>query len=212
MGGTGGSASISRRCVCASVRACERDYTHIHTQDQHTRVHRAGVTSIDGFIINVISNAADVESENELYTLEDGLDLWLAFARNLPKASPPLLALFPLIPKVLTRDFDHLQVVFVWLAVACVEMRARACVALVVFPGHTHTHTHTHTHMELDRCSDMLSPMYMLAPALPPSCTCACLHRCACTSQRACCCSAAVRCSRLTAARLVTCVCRCSGM
>ena len=68
------------------------------------------VTSIEGFIIEVIGTAADVESEHELYTLEDGLDLWLAFARNLPHASPALLALFPLVAKALARDFEHLQV------------------------------------------------------------------------------------------------------
>ena len=61
----------------------------------------AKVTSIEAFVVNVIANAADVDSESELYTLEDGLDLWLAVARNLPQPSAPLLALFPLLSKVL---------------------------------------------------------------------------------------------------------------
>jgi hypothetical protein len=68
------------------------------------------VASVQDFVVNVVTHAADVDSETELYTLEDGLDLWLSLARNLPHASPRLTALFPLLFKVLARDFEHLQV------------------------------------------------------------------------------------------------------
>lgn len=68
------------------------------------------VLPAEDFVVSVVAHAADVDSETELYTLEDGLDLWLCLARNLPHASPSLLALFPLLLKTLARDFEHLQV------------------------------------------------------------------------------------------------------
>ena len=66
----------------------------------------ASVTAIEAFVVNVIANAADVEAEHELYTLEDGLDLWLSFARNMPHASPALLSLFPLLVKVPPPEYS----------------------------------------------------------------------------------------------------------
>ena len=46
---------------------------------------RPQVVSIESFLTDVIRYSADVTQEHELYTLEDGLDLWLAVqcsARN----------------------------------------------------------------------------------------------------------------------------------
>ena len=39
---------------------------------------RPQVVSIESFLTDVIRYSADVTQEHELYTLEDGLDLWLA--------------------------------------------------------------------------------------------------------------------------------------
>ena len=39
---------------------------------------RPQVVSIESFLTDVIRYSADVTQEHELYTLEDGLELWLA--------------------------------------------------------------------------------------------------------------------------------------
>jgi len=49
-------------------------------------------------VTNVVAFSADIQQEHELYTVEDGLSLWLATLRNLPAAHPPLQALFPQVP------------------------------------------------------------------------------------------------------------------
>ena len=67
------------------------------------------VTGIESFVVGVIQYSADVTQEHELYTLEDGLDLWLAVLRNSPAPTPALLALLPLLVPVLERDFERLQ-------------------------------------------------------------------------------------------------------
>ncbi len=53
------------------------------------------VTSIIDFVTSVVAFSADIQQEHELYTVEDGLSLWLATLRNLPAPHPPLQALFP---------------------------------------------------------------------------------------------------------------------
>jgi len=47
----------------------------IHTTYTQRLVQALGtsVAAVEPFIVNVIGNAADVDSENELYTLEDGV-------------------------------------------------------------------------------------------------------------------------------------------
>ena len=66
------------------------------------------VTVID-FITGVIAFSTDVDAEYQLYTVEDGLELWWATARRLEAPHPPLLALFTNLVRVIQRDFDFLQ-------------------------------------------------------------------------------------------------------
>ena len=102
--GIGGESDIDRGLCCECIR-CILPIYHYLLGSLLEQALGAKVTSIEAFVVNVIANAADVDSESELYTLEDGLDLWLAVARNLPQPSASLLALFPLLSKVLARDF-----------------------------------------------------------------------------------------------------------
>lgn len=68
------------------------------------------VVSIVDFVTGVVEFSADVVADHELYTLEDGLNLWLAVLRGLAAPHPPLLALYPNCVRVIERDFEFLQI------------------------------------------------------------------------------------------------------
>jgi hypothetical protein len=70
----------------------------------------AEVVSIVDFVTGVVEFSADVVADHELYTLEDGLNLWLAILRGLAAPHPPLLALYPNCVRVIERDFEFLQI------------------------------------------------------------------------------------------------------
>eukprot|EP00741_Cyanophora_paradoxa_P012573 tig00020614_g12149.t1 len=61
------------------------------------------------FVLPLIRHATDVACDEELYLLEDGLELWGAAMSHAAAMSPPLMALYPHVTALLRRDFDHLR-------------------------------------------------------------------------------------------------------
>ncbi len=53
------------------------------------------VTGIIDFVTAAVAASVDVGHEHQLYTVEDGLGLYLSVIRNLPAPHPPLVALYP---------------------------------------------------------------------------------------------------------------------
>ena len=53
------------------------------------------VTEIIDFVTAAVAASVDVGHEHQLYTVEDGLGLYLSVIRNLPAPHPPLVALYP---------------------------------------------------------------------------------------------------------------------
>ncbi len=61
-------------------------------------------------ILEMISYSATVNSADELYIQEDGLDLWLTTLAYSREGSAKLLTLCPLLAPIVKRDFDHVKV------------------------------------------------------------------------------------------------------
>jgi hypothetical protein len=64
-------------------------------------------------VLPVLAYATAIGSADELYLLEDGLELWRKVLANASAASAaPLLSLYPNVVVLLSRDFEHHQISF----------------------------------------------------------------------------------------------------
>jgi len=61
------------------------------------------------FLLPVVATSTDLENDEHVYLLEDGLDLWLAVMENAAKMSPQLLQLWARVPVLFERTTEHLQ-------------------------------------------------------------------------------------------------------
>jgi len=61
-------------------------------------------------LLPVVSYAADSNSPEEVYLLEDGLALWFAVLHMASGPSPQLFSLYTLLPPVLDNGYEHLEI------------------------------------------------------------------------------------------------------
>lgn len=65
--------------------------------------------SIHSFVIPLISYSTDPNAPDQIYMIEDGLELWQTTLQNASKSSPELVKLFPNILKIIkTGEWDYL--------------------------------------------------------------------------------------------------------
>eukprot|EP00897_Mesotaenium_endlicherianum_P007868 jgi/Mesen1/7109/ME000369S06434 len=61
-------------------------------------------------LLPILQYSTDISQPDELNMIEDGMQLWEVTLQHAPKMEPQLLALFPHLVAIMTRNFDHLLV------------------------------------------------------------------------------------------------------